>query len=605
MFVRSCQKALGLFGIGGAVVAGLYDSSKKYPVLQPNSDVIVVGAGSSGALAGYELGHMMPGKKITVLDAGQGYEHANPFMSAWFYNWGSNGGAVSAFTEQGKPYPVTPSYHRGVGGAGSHNTSIAFMMAREQLEMFAKSLDMPVTDLKIATQVVLNMEPLAPAMMPGDSPWFDRSFATMVKHTGMKSTPGIDFSATVIPNTVGMVSMGAYPLPEKRDALRWCPALLLHDDLKPKNVTVIPGVEVERIGWSSDEGSGFARLWRKLTNAPLFASSLIIKKDDTTYRIPLGPDRDVLLANGALRLPELLQRSGVGPRDILEEAGVKPVIVNDRVGKGFDHSEIAVQAELAKEDVPWSGPMDWPAVGYIADPSKQSPTQFHFSISGPPYSSDPVVVFTPNVSDPDTEQGYQVRIKGPRLGDSFDLVHSDMTDGDRAALRHGVRTSIGLIKALQKEGLVGNIVEPPASVDVTNDKALDAWTFENLGTAFHWMGDARASKDPDSVFNEHFNLRDGRDGVIGNVWGTSAAVFPRAPWGNLHLTVQLYAVLASRKIAERRGQPMNGSIEWQRAFVDLEKSGGEFTIRRPGEESPNARPVANDYAKKWDAHEEK
>lgn len=40
--------------------------------------------------------------------------------------------------------------------------------------------------------------------------------------------------------------------------------------------------------------------------------------------------------------PAILQRSGIGPRSVLEKLGIKPIICNDEIGHGVDHTEIAV-----------------------------------------------------------------------------------------------------------------------------------------------------------------------------------------------------------------------------------------------------------------------
>jgi choline dehydrogenase-like flavoprotein len=590
---------------------GAYDPSSQYPLLPlpradvegsagPASNVVVVGAGSSGALAGYLLGRALPERRVIVLDAGSAYEQANPYMSGWLYNWGTHGRAVESKCMDGSPYPITPTFHQGVGGAGSHNTAIAFMIGDEQFDTFAGALGLTQQELKIATQAVLNMEPLSPAIQDGESPWFDRCFAAIGRHAGMRSTPGPDFEGRIQRNTVGFASMGAYPVREKRDALRWCPALLLHPLLRPKNVTVAPGVEVERIVWAHEDGPNILRLWRRLTRAPLTASSLLVRKDGKYYRIRLG---DALLANGALRVPELLQRSGVGPQAVLRAAGITPVIINELVGSGVDHSEIAVQVNLpdTQAEVPWGGPMDWPAVGFLETGEAAPPTQFHFSISGPPYTSNKVAVLTRNISDPEFDKGYRVRIHGPALGSGFGVDFFPMGERDRRVLREGVRKVMGVVGALQAEGLVAAVEEPTADI-VVDDAKLDSWIAAGLGTAFHWMGDARAGTSPDSsVADEHFALRNGA-GTVSNVWITSTAAFPASPWANVHVTVQVFAVLAARAMHQAlRGQTAPDFEEWRVAAEDIGNNKGVLQVRRPGEERPDARMAAEDYGARWDA----
>src|SRR5699024_1120426 len=59
--------------------------------------------------------------------------------------------------------------------------------------------------------------------------------------------------------------------------------------------------------------------------------------------------REVLLCGGAIASPQILQRSGIGPRDVLDELGIEPVHVNDNVGQHLqDHLEMYIQYECTQ-----------------------------------------------------------------------------------------------------------------------------------------------------------------------------------------------------------------------------------------------------------------
>ncbi|HSH48966.1 MAG TPA: choline dehydrogenase [Halomonas sp.] len=54
--------------------------------------------------------------------------------------------------------------------------------------------------------------------------------------------------------------------------------------------------------------------------------------------------REVLLCGGAIASPQILQRSGIGPQDVLDELGIAPVHVNANVGAHLqDHLEMYIQ----------------------------------------------------------------------------------------------------------------------------------------------------------------------------------------------------------------------------------------------------------------------
>ena len=52
--------------------------------------------------------------------------------------------------------------------------------------------------------------------------------------------------------------------------------------------------------------------------------------------------KEVILAAGVFGSPQILQLSGIGPRRVLNGAGVKPIVVNEDVGQNFaDHPLVA------------------------------------------------------------------------------------------------------------------------------------------------------------------------------------------------------------------------------------------------------------------------
>jgi choline dehydrogenase-like flavoprotein len=71
---------------------------------------------------------------------------------------------------------------------------------------------------------------------------------------------------------------------------------------------------------------------------PLMAKGVEIRDDATGRTSVVYAKKEVVLAAGAIQTPKLLQLSGIGPKSVLEAAGVKVLVELDAVGSNFqDH----------------------------------------------------------------------------------------------------------------------------------------------------------------------------------------------------------------------------------------------------------------------------
>jgi choline dehydrogenase len=155
---------------------------------------------------------------------------------------------------------------------------------------------------------------------------------------------------------------------------RWTPAYLLDSSIKPNNVDVLPNTPIDRVLFND----------AKQVIGVLTADGKTIKCNE------------VLLTNGSLGVPAILQRSGIGPEQELKRLGIPIVVANDEVGHGVDHIEIPVTHALppnsnANEEMTRGGPMAWPIVMFF-----DGEFMAHFGISPPPYNSGDEITATPN-----------------------------------------------------------------------------------------------------------------------------------------------------------------------------------------------------------------
>ncbi|MFD6281236.1 GMC family oxidoreductase [Streptomyces sp. NPDC060209] len=243
-----------------------------------------------------------------------------------------------------------------------------------------------------------------------------------------------------------------------------------------------------------------------------------------TYRHDGGPPvtvtarREVLLAAGAVRSPQLLLLSGIGPARDLERLGIAVVADLPGVGRNL-HDHICVGGAVRAPAAPVTGPPQ------RAEPSADTAGAVVFARSRPGTGADIEIVFAPGRNAPQGEGPgvtYGVVALQPRSRGTVRLVSadplapplidpgylSDPGDEDLAVLRAGVRLARRLLAAPALSTYAGEAVEP-APADAAGDEELDAHVRRTAGGMFHPAGTARfgPDHDPDAVLDAELRVR--------------------------------------------------------------------------------------------------
>lgn len=72
---------------------------------------------------------------------------------------------------------------------------------------------------------------------------------------------------------------------------------------------------------------------------------------DTSQTLTVKANKEVIISAGTIHTPQILQNSGIGPKDLLEQAGIPVLVELPGVGQNFqDHSYLSVgyQCKLPK-----------------------------------------------------------------------------------------------------------------------------------------------------------------------------------------------------------------------------------------------------------------
>ena len=288
-------------------------------------------------------------------------------------------------------------------------------------------------------------------------------------------------------------------------------------------------------------------------------------------------NREVLISSGPIGSPHLLQRSGIGPADVLRKAGIE--VRHDLPGVGEnlqDHAEVYIQFGC-KEPVTLNSKMDplsklmiglrwllfkdglgatnhFEAGGFIrSDKGLRWPDiQFHFLPAAMRYDGNKpikghgfMVLTGPNKPK---SRGY-VRA---RSADPYEHPQIQFNYLQREEDREGFRRCIRLTREIIGQPAMdrfrdGEIAPGPS---VNTDEEIDAFVRENLESTYHPCGSCRMGEDDMAVVDSELRVRG-----IANLRVIDSSVFPTEPNGNLNAPTIMLAERASDLVRGRNMLP--------------------------------------------------
>ena len=276
---------------------------------------------------------------------------------------------------------------------------------------------------------------------------------------------------------------------------------------------------------------------------------------------------EVISCSGAINTPQLLQLSGIGPADVLSDAGVTPVVDLPGVGENLqDHLEVYVQyacnepvslaPQLAQWRKPWIG-LQWL---FRRGPGASN----HFEAGGFLRSNDDVpwpnlmfhflpiaIRYDGSVS---TEgHGYQFHI-GPMFSNSrgWVRIQSDdpfqkpkmlfnylSTTEDRREWAEAIEVARNIMGQPAFERYNGGEISP--GPDVAGDEAILEWVRKDAETALHPSCTARMGTDEMAVVDPTTMRVHGTQGLR----VVDASVMPTLTNGNIYAPVMMIAEKAA------------------------------------------------------------
>ena len=264
----------------------------------------------------------------------------------------------------------------------------------------------------------------------------------------------------------------------------------------------------------------------------------------------------VVLSAGAIRSPQLLMLSGIGPRDDLEQFGIPLVQELPGVGQSlWNHLSIHATFKV-RDDATLTAGLDAPhfSVHYTSEGSKEvndmvlrtstvvdereerNPGVRTRYLTGD-VSPDRAARISCTLGLPEGSGYVRLASADPGVQPSFNYCYLQ-NPHDMRRVREGLRFGISLLESPAYKDVLDHRITPTDDI-LADDGALDHWIRQNVGTARHVSGTCKMGPDSDpmTVVDQYCRVK----GIQG-LCVVDASVMPRIPRsGGIHPTVIMVA----------------------------------------------------------------
>ncbi|NVD07779.1 choline dehydrogenase [Vibrio sp. JPW-9-11-11] len=343
--------------------------------------------------------------------------------------------------------------------------------------------------------------------------------------------------------------------------------------LKRPNLTLIKGVVARKFLIEGNQAVG-----------------LEFEKSGKIHQV--NASKEVISCAGSIGSPQLLQLSGVGPKAVLEQAGVEVKHELPGVGQNLqDHLEVYFQyhckepislnsklglVSKAKIGTEWiltrkglGATNHFESCAFIRSREglKWPNIQYHFLPAAMRYDGRAAfdghgfqVHVGPN--KPESRGSVEITSADPSVHPRIEFNYIS-TEQDKQDWRDCIRLTREILQQPALDKYRGEEIQP--GMDVNSDADIDAWVKHNVESAYHPSCTCKmgADTDPMAVLDEACRVRG-----IQSLRVVDSSVFPTIPNGNLNAPTIMVAeraadMILGKQMLKHEYQPVWLAPEWQ------------------------------------------